>query len=77
MYISVNIFGKCGTPCPSVSSFEPRLTNCKEIVAYEYKFYFAFENSVCKDYITEKFFQILSYPIIPVVLGGGYYDYYV
>jgi hypothetical protein len=76
-YISISIFGKCGSPCPSVSSFEPKLTNCKDIVAYEYKFYFAFENSVCKDYITEKFFQILPFPIIPVVLGGGYYDYYV
>jgi hypothetical protein len=76
-YIQISIFGKCGSPCPSVSSFEPKSTSCKEIVAYEYKFYFAFENSVCKDYVTEKFFQILRYPIIPVVLGGGFYEYYV
>lgn len=36
----------------------------------------AFENSLCKDYLTEKFFLTLQYNIIPVVLGmGNYHDY--
>ena len=30
----------------------------------------AFENSLCVDYITEKFFKVLSYDVIPVVLNG-------
>ena len=35
-----------------------------------YKFYFAFENSLCDDYITEKFFNMLKHNIVPVVLGS-------
>ena len=30
-----------------------------------YKFYLALENSVCQDYVTEKFFKLLQYNVIP------------
>ena len=30
-----------------------------------YRFYLSFENSVCADYVTEKFFRILHYNVIP------------
>lgn len=39
----------------------------------DYKFYFSFENSLCTDYITEKFYNILQRNIIPVVFGGANY----
>ena len=35
-----------------------------------YYFYLAFENSLCDEYITEKFFRTLNYNTVPVVMGG-------
>ena len=74
-FIDVDIFGRCGKPCPT--HYKNNTYGCKEIISKEYKFYFSFENSVCTEYITEKFFETLKFNIIPVVLGGGNYDLYV
>ncbi len=76
-FISIDVFGKCGKPCPKAFSNGTASNDCKAILGQEYKFYFAFENSICEDYITEKFHDILSYNTIPVVRGGGNYQYYV
>jgi hypothetical protein len=87
-YIKVDIYGGLGKPClkefrdktkniSNIKNNHPNEGICKEIIYHEYKFYFAFENSICEDYITEKFFLTLRKPIIPVVLGAGPYDYYV
>jgi alpha-1,3-fucosyltransferase len=75
-FIPVTVYGECGKPCPILDDNGKR-GDCKEIISKKYKFYFAFENSLCKDYVTEKFFQILPYDIIPVVYGYGYYSTYV
>ena len=69
-YVTVDIYGRCGTPCPSN-------VDCREMVGAKYKFYFAFENSNCKDYITEKFFQMLKFDVIVVAFGGGNYTRFV
>lgn len=51
-YIQVDIYGTCGTlRCPRSQS-----QACFDMLDEDYKFYLAFENSNCKDYITEKFF---------------------
>ena len=36
-----------------------------------FQFYLALENSLCADYVTEKFWKVLNYNVIPVVLNGA------
>ncbi|CAL1527934.1 unnamed protein product [Lymnaea stagnalis] len=71
-YIDVDIFGGCGQPCSRNG------TDCFAELPREYKFYLSFENSLCTDYITEKFFKLFapSMHIIPVVRGGAKYEKY-
>ena len=69
-YIDVDIYGKRGT-----LECEQNLQNeCADMWEQKYKFYLAFENAICKDYVTEKLFRTLKREMILVVLGGsGYY----
>ncbi|XP_055936633.1 glycoprotein 3-alpha-L-fucosyltransferase A-like [Argiope bruennichi] len=69
-YIDIDVYGKCGDlECyPSQSSI------CYEEVLKQYKFYLSLENAICKDYVTEKFFNVYNYDIVPVVLGGVNYS---
>merc|ERR1712156_610739 len=46
---------------------------CDAMIEENYKFLLAFENSLCTDYITEKFYRTLTRLIVPVVLGGANY----
>ncbi|KAL0893091.1 hypothetical protein ABMA27_014730 [Loxostege sticticalis] len=77
-YIKVNLFGKCAktfqmrNSCPRSKNGEvgdcPKLKN--------YLFYLAFENSKCRQYITEKVFHnAFSKGAIPVVMGAPVVDY--
>ena len=70
-YIDVDVFGRCTNKrCNDTS------TKCVERYARNYKFYLSFENSMCKDYVTEKLFNALRAEIIPVVFGGANYAHY-
>ncbi|XP_023343323.1 alpha-(1,3)-fucosyltransferase C [Eurytemora carolleeae] len=40
----------------------------------KYFFYLAFENTLCQDYVTEKFFDALKSNVVPVVYGGSNYS---
>ena len=40
-----------------------------------FKFYLAFENALCDDYVTEKYwYRAIKNGVVPIVLGGGPYD---
>lgn len=68
--VPVDVFGSCG---PYVCN--PKMSNkCYKIIAREYRFYLSLENAICKDYATEKVFNILDYNIVPIVLGGADYS---
>ena len=41
------------------------------MVEQEYMFYLSFENSLCKDYITEKFYNAMNHSVVAVTLGGA------
>ena len=71
-YIDVDIYGRCGTKtCPRSSS-----SQCFDMLETDYRFYLAFENSNCVDYITEKFFRTgLGHDILPIVMGARPQDY--
>mmetsp|Transcript_160437 Transcript_160437/g.293072 ORF Transcript_160437/g.293072 Transcript_160437/m.293072 type:complete len:461 (-) Transcript_160437:40-1422(-) len=71
---SVHVFGDCGEPVPCPG--EDESTSCFKEWFSKYKFYAAFENSLCDGYVSEKFARALGYEMVPVVFGGrSRYDY--
>ena len=68
-YIPLDIFGRCGQADPCKMSADK---NCSANLHKQYHFYLSFENSLCEDYISEKFWDRLSEPVfmIPVAMGG-------
>ena len=68
-YIDVVVYGRCGiSGCPRWSN------KCWNTVK-TFKFYLAFENRICNDYVTEKLYKnALRHGIVPVVLGGANYS---
>lgn len=70
-HIQVDIYGRCGNmTCLPKNS--PRCNNLLD----EYKFYLSAENSLCADYVSEKFYRALSIDVVPIVYGGADYAAY-
>ena len=74
--LSLDLFGACGKPANKCHISAGKLENCEDDVVY--KFYLSYENSLCEDYITEKFWKVLTSNLymIPVVMGGKSIDDY-
>ena len=68
-YINITIYGKCGK---KIDNFCPHFSqDCLQNIVREYKFYIAFENTLCDDYLTEKGPQFMSLPTIPIIMSYG------
>ena len=72
-YIPVHVYGACGPIFSQNRQCNKQDRNCLKILR-KYKFYLAFENANCVDYISEKYWiNSLQNNLVPVVLGGGNY----
>lgn len=69
-YVDVDIYGGCGNfTCPTKDR-----KACWYQLNKHYKFLMAFENSLCKDYITQRLIETLKYRVVPIVIDpDGYY----
>uniref|UniRef100_A0A914XBC0 Fucosyltransferase n=1 Tax=Plectus sambesii TaxID=2011161 RepID=A0A914XBC0_9BILA len=64
-YISIDQFGYCvGRQCDY---------SCEQRILPNYRFFIAFENNICRDYVTEKFWS-LKRLIVPIVLRASILD---
>ena len=70
-YVQVDIYGKCGT----MECLPRNSPQCNSLLE-NYKFYLAAENSLCPDYVTEKFYRALMNDVVPIVYGGADYTDY-
>ena len=89
-YIPVDNYGKCDFNDESTvdDNWDPKIgldyckksefissnPECYDVIETRYKFYLSFENSVCVDYVTEKFFHVMARNVVPVVYGGANYS---
>ena len=83
-HIDIDIYGNCYKgepgiinkailhlkPSDSLKCGKEKAEDCWNEISEKYMFYLSFENSICRDYVTEKFWEPLRRNIIPVVLGN-------
>ena len=68
--LKIDIYGKCGNL--KIQDFQggPKLDilvdKAYEEISKDYKLYLSLENSICTDYITEKFFNALKFGVLPI-----------
>ena len=86
-FIGVDIYGRNNCSKSVVNQCSGNDTECLQLIDKKYlvkilllmslsltsfiQFYLSLENSLCQDYVTEKFWKILPLNVIPVVLNGA------
>ena len=68
--VKVDVLGMCGRKDPC-----NRNISCLETLFSKYKFYIAFENSHCEDYISEKPWKALYGNMVPIAMGPPLKNY--
>ena len=71
-HIPVHIYGTCGNRLCAKNN-----EGCDTLLKDNYKFYLAFENSLCRGYMTEKVFRAYESEVVPVVMGALDYSEYL
>ena len=85
-FINVKVYGKCSpektylVPYGNAKRNSAKLSRLNRAELYKRllansHFYLSFENSICNEYITEKFFYALDSPAVPVVMGPNRSQY--
>ena len=78
--INIDIYGKCGKNLSNICEHKDtkNVTGkdpyCLHNIVKNYKFYIAFENSLCTDYLTEKATQFMDLPTLPIIMSYGKVD---
>ncbi|ELU12056.1 hypothetical protein CAPTEDRAFT_44827, partial [Capitella teleta] len=74
-HVAVDIYGKCG---PYKCSTANRTVCLKDVLEKRYKFVLAFENSLCREYVTDTIWDVFEnrLKVVPIVLGGADYSRY-
>ncbi|XP_041373759.1 alpha-(1,3)-fucosyltransferase C-like [Gigantopelta aegis] len=66
--VQVDIYGYCG----KLKLLKQK--NAEAECFKNHRFYLSFESVFCEDYVTEKFFKLVNFDIMPIVRGGANYS---
>ena len=70
-FVSVTVYGKCNCYFETRRYCQHFDADCNKELS-KYKFYLAFENNFCHDYVTEKYWERIEQDVVPVVMGSNY-----
>ncbi|XP_076471861.1 alpha-(1,3)-fucosyltransferase C-like isoform X2 [Babylonia areolata] len=69
-FLPVDVYGQCGP----LKCGREQEASCLRMLSRDYRFYLAFENSLCQDYVTEKLYHTMKVAhVVPVVRGAANY----
>uniref|UniRef100_A0A0N4ZI44 Fucosyltransferase n=1 Tax=Parastrongyloides trichosuri TaxID=131310 RepID=A0A0N4ZI44_PARTI len=73
-YIPITMYGRCSLYQEIDGSCNKSDYKCEEEVIGNYYFYIAFENSICNNYVTEKYWRRYTFDSVPLVIKRYIYE---